>query len=227
MSIVDDPARGDASSPPLPSTVAGTTIHELVIKKSRFITRLVHVTSVDEADAVIAAIRKEFWDARHHCVAMVLGTHADQQRSNDDGEPSGTAGIPMLEVLRHRHVTDVVAVVTRYFGGVLLGAGGLVRAYSGAVAETLDVAPIIRREELVELALPVPFAEAGRVEHVVRTWLAAHDGVLAGVDYDAEALFTVLIPPRLLSGFTAELAAATSGTVEPLERGRRIADVPV
>ncbi len=87
------------------------------------------VPSVAAADAVVARVRKEHWDARHHCVALVVGPHADQQRSTDDGEPSGTAGIPMLEVLRHRHVTDVVAVVTRYFGGVLLGAGGLVRAY--------------------------------------------------------------------------------------------------
>lgn len=209
----------------LPSTVAGVTIHEVVVKKSRFITRLAHVASIEEADAVIAAIRKEFWDARHHCVAMVLGTHADQQRSSDDGEPSGTAGIPMLEVLRHRNVTDVVAVVTRYFGGVLLGAGGLVRAYSGAVAQTLDLAPAVRREVLVELALPVPFAEAGRIEHVLRTWLAAHDGVLEGVEYGAEALFTVLVPPRLLDGFVADLAAATSGAVEAVELGRRIADV--
>lgn len=215
-----------AADVPLPSTVAGTTLHETVVKKSRFLTRLVHVTSVEAADEVVAAARKEHWDARHHCVALVVGTCADQQRSTDDGEPSGTAGVPMLEVLRHRGVTDVVAVVTRYFGGVLLGAGGLVRAYSGAVAETLERAPHVRRVVLEELAVAVPFADAGRVENLLRTWTAAHDAVLEGVTYDTEALFAVLVPPRLRATFDADLAAATSGAVEAVALGRRVADVP-
>jgi len=216
----------DVPATTLPSTVAGATTDELVVKKSRFLTRVVHVTTVDEADAVVAAARKEHWDARHHCVAMILGTHADQQRSTDDGEPSGTAGVPMLEVLRHRGLTDVVAVVTRYFGGVLLGAGGLVRAYSGAVAQALDLAPLVRREVLAELVVAVPFADAGRVEHVLRTWVAAHDGVLEDVSYGSDATFTVLVPPRLRATFDADLAAATSGAVEAVELGTRIADVP-
>src|SRR5690606_25870260 len=109
---------------------------------------------------------------RHHCVAVVLGVHADTQRSSDDGEPSGTAGVPMLEVLRHRRTTDVLAVVTRYFGGVLLGAGGLVRAYSGAVTAALDDAErrglVIGRRHLVEVTLDAPHAEAGRLEHLLR-----------------------------------------------------------
>ncbi len=98
---------------PLPSTIAAPVEHELVIKKSRFLTLLHPVASVAEAESVIASVRKEHWDARHHCTALVVGTHADQQRSSDDGEPSGTAGIPMLEVLRHRHVTDLAAVLRR------------------------------------------------------------------------------------------------------------------
>ncbi|WP_242493789.1 IMPACT family protein [Sanguibacter massiliensis] len=223
MSNADDPARRAAA---LPSTVAGTTLDELVIKKSRFLTRIVHVTTVEDADAVVAAARKELWDARHHCVAMVLGTHADQQRSTDDGEPSGTAGVPMLEVLRHRGLTDVVAVVTRYFGGVLLGAGGLVRAYSGAVAQALDLAPLVRRSVLVELLVAVPFADAGRVEHVLRTWVAAHDSVLDDVSYGADASFTVLVPPHLRTTFDADLAATTAGSVEAIELGTRIASIP-
>jgi len=121
---------GDEVAPRYPSTIAGPVEHELVVKKSRFLALVRPVADVPEADAVVAAVRKKHWDARHHCVALVVGPHAEQQRSTDDGEPSGTAGVPMLEVLRRRDLTDLVVVVTRYFGGVLLGAGGLVRAYS-------------------------------------------------------------------------------------------------
>ncbi len=209
----------------LPSTVAGTTVHELVIKKSRFIARAVHVESVAEADAVVAAVRKEFWDARHSCVALVVGTHADQQRSSDDGEPSGTAGIPMLEVLRHRGMTDVVTVVTRYFGGILLGAGGLVRAYSSAVSETLDRAPIVRRALLDEVLVDVPHAEAGRIEHVLRDWVTHHDAVLEDVAYAATVTFTLLVPARSRAALDTALATASAGTLEALHVGTRVADL--
>ncbi|MHA7132978.1 YigZ family protein [Oerskovia turbata] len=219
------PAPSPASSP-LPSTVARPVEHELVIKKSRFLTLVHPVATVTDADAVIARIRKEHWDARHHCTALVVGAHADQQRSNDDGEPSGTAGIPMLEVLRHRHVTDVVAVVTRYFGGVLLGAGGLVRAYSNAVSETLDRAPMLRREVMVEVSVDVPHAEAGRIGNVLHEWCASHAAVLDGADYGAAATFRLLVPPTWLAALDADLAAASAGTLAPAVGDSRIVDVP-
>lgn len=218
-----DPLRDEA---PLPSTVARPVEHELVIKKSRFIALLHPVTSVADAEAVIARVRKEHWDARHHCTALVVGTHADQQRSSDDGEPSGTAGIPMLEVLRHRYVTDVVAVVTRYFGGILLGAGGLVRAYSNAVSETLDLAPVVRREVMIEVAVDVPHAEAGRIGNVLHEWCQSHGAVLEGTDYAAAAIFRLLVPPAQLAPLEADLASASSGTLSPSVGDRRIVDVP-
>ncbi|MBE7700379.1 YigZ family protein [Oerskovia sp. Sa1BUA8] len=211
---------------PLPSTVARPVEHELVVKKSRFITLLHPVTSVADAEAVIARVRKEHWDARHHCTALVVGTHADQQRSSDDGEPSGTAGIPMLEVLRHRHVTDVVAVVTRYFGGVLLGAGGLVRAYSNAVSETLDMAPMLRREIMVEVTVEVPHADAGRMGNVLHEWCQTHGAVLEGTDYAGSAVFRLLVPPARLGALDADGAAAASGTLSPAVGDSRIVDVP-
>lgn len=223
------PARSPGSAggdPPLPSTVARPVEHELVVKKSRFITLLHPVTTVAAAEAVIARVRKEHWDARHHCTALVVGTHADQQRSSDDGEPSGTAGIPMLEVLRHRRVTDVVAVVTRYFGGVLLGAGGLVRAYSNAVSETLDLAPILRREVMVEVTVEVPHAEAGRIGNVLHEWCATHGAVLEGADYATRAVFRLLVPPAQLVPLEADLASASSGTLSPAVGDRRVVDVP-
>lgn len=215
-----------AGSGPLLSTIAGTTVHEIVIKKSRFITRLVHVTTTDEAEAAIAAVRKEFWDARHNCVALVVGPGGEQQRSSDDGEPSGTAGVPMLEVLRHRGLTDVVAVVTRYFGGVLLGAGGLVRAYSSSVSQALDAAMIVRREMRAEVAVAVSHADAGRLENVLREWAIVHGGTFCPVVYDAGATFTLLVPPARLASLDEAVASATAGATEAEVRGWQVTDVP-
>jgi uncharacterized YigZ family protein len=215
----------------LPGTIARPVDHEVVIKKSRFLAHLAPVASVAEADAVIARLRKELWDARHHCVAMVLGTHADQARSSDDGEPSGTAGVPMLEVLRRRNVTDLVAVVTRYFGGVKLGAGGLVRAYSGAVAAALDVAAgsgaLLRRELLHEVTVDVPHGDAGRIDNVLRDWASSHGSVMEPPVYDAVAHLRLLVPARELGTLSADVAAASAGALSPAVGDARAVDVPV
>jgi uncharacterized YigZ family protein len=215
----------------LPSTIARPVDHEVVIKKSRFVAHLSPAGSVAEADAVIARLRKELWDARHHCVAMVLGTHADQARSSDDGEPGGTAGVPMLEVLRHRGVTDVVAVVSRWFGGVKLGAGGLVRAYSGAVAGGLDVAAasgaLLRRELLYEVEVPVPHGDAGRIDNVLRDWASSHGSVMEPPAYDAVAHLRLLVPEEQLGALTADVAAASAGALSPAVGDARVVDVPV
>ena len=111
---------------------------EITEKKSRFIADIRPVSTEEEALAFIEEIRKKYWDARHHCYAYILGERGQQSRCSDDGEPSQTAGRPMLDVLTGEGLTDVCAVVTRYFGGTLLGTGGLVRAYSGAVKEGLS-----------------------------------------------------------------------------------------
>ena len=215
----------------LPRTIARPVDHELVIKKSRFLAHLAPVGSVAEADAVIARLRKELWDARHHCVAMVLGTRADQARSSDDGEPSGTAGVPMLEVLRHRGVTDLVAVVTRYFGGVKLGAGGLVRAYSGAVAAALDDAAtsgvLLRRELLREVEVPVPHADAGRIDNMLRDWASGHGSVMEPPSYGAVAHLRLLVPQDELAALAADVAAASAGVLSPEVGDARVVDVPV
>jgi len=209
---------GDEVVPRYPSTIAAPVEHELVVRKSRFLALVHPVADVAEADAVVAAVRKRHWDARHHCVALVVGPHADQQRSTDDGEPSGTAGVPMLEVLRRRELTDLVAVVTRYFGGVLLGAGGLVRAYSTATSEALDRATVVRRSAATRVTVDVPHADAGRLHGVLRDWADGHDAALADVAYGATARFTLLVPPAALDAFDAALAAATAGALRA-ERG--------
>ncbi|MDQ7992129.1 MAG: YigZ family protein [Propionicimonas sp.] len=210
----------------LPSTIAARVEHELVVKKSRFIATVVPVAGVGEADAEIAAVRRQRWDARHHCVALVVGRHADQQRSSDDGEPSGTAGVPMLEVLRHRGLTDLVAIVTRYFGGVLLGAGGLVRAYSSAVSGALDEARLVRRAVLTEVTLDVPHGDAGRVDNWLREWASGHGGVLDDPVWTDLARFSLLVPPEGLGPLAADLAAFSAGSLVAVAGAERVVDVP-
>lgn len=196
-----------------PDTIADAVTRELVVKKSRFIAQVAPVGSAVEAEAIIAAIRKRDWDARHHCVAMVLGASGGRARSSDDGEPSGTAGVPMLEVLRRRELTDVVAVVTRYFGGTKLGAGGLIRAYSTAIAQALDQATPMHRRRLQQLSVQVRHADAGRIEHFLRDWLRGRGGSLGEITYGAAARFEVWMPPPELARFGDDLAAVSAGAL--------------
>ncbi len=210
-----------------PDSIAAAVEHEIVIKKSRFIAHAIPARSVPDADAAIAGIRTQYWDARHNCTAMITGVRGDQARSSDDGEPSGTAGMPMLEVLRRRGLTDLVVVVTRYFGGVKLGAGGLVRAYSSAVSEALDRAAIIHRRELVAVSVEVPHTDAGRYENLMRDWAARHDAVMDETGYGARgALLGVRVSPELLDRFDADLAAASAGLVAARRGEVSVIDVP-
>lgn len=210
-----------------PATIATAVDHELIIKKSRFLAHVAPVSSPEEADEVIAAIKKQYWDARHNCSAQVTGLRGDRARSSDDGEPSGTAGMPMLEVLRRRELTDVVAVVTRYFGGVKLGAGGLVRAYSSAVSEALDLAALQDRMLLSQATVAVPHAEAGRIDNALREWVGGHGAVLGETAYAADAVFEVWAPAGELPTLEADVAAWSAGACHPLVTGAdRVVDVP-
>ncbi|WEK61311.1 MAG: YigZ family protein [Candidatus Microbacterium colombiense] len=208
-----------------PATIADAVEHEIVIRKSRFLTLVAPVGSVDEADAVIAGIRKRAWDANHNCTAMITGLLGDQARSSDDGEPSGTAGVPMLEVLRRRELTDVVAVVTRYFGGVKLGAGGLVRAYSTAVSETLDLTALVHRKALTQMTIDVSHADAGRYDNLLRDWVGHHGAALGEPSYGRLARLELWVPAPEIARLTADLAAASAGTVMPAVGAERIVDV--
>lgn len=210
-----------------PATIAAAVEHELVIRKSRFLTRIAPVSSVEEAEAVIARIRKQAWDANHNCSAMVTGLLGDQARSSDDGEPSGTAGIPMLEVLRRRELTDVVAVVTRYFGGVKLGAGGLVRAYSSAVSEALDRATLVRRAALRQVTIEVPHGDAGRIDNLLREWAVSHGATLGETTYAATVVLELWVPESALPRLADDLAAASAGSLTPVPGIERIVDLPV
>lgn len=211
-----------STGPPLDS-IAEVVRVEQVVTRSRFIATLAPVGDASTADATIAEVRRRFHDARHHATAMVLGADGQRQRSNDDGEPAGTAGAPMLAVLRGARLTDVVAVVTRYFGGTLLGAGGLVRAYGGAVSAAVDAAPRLVRRPVVRFAVRVGHADAGRLEHRLRTWARDRAVDVGEGAYDADgAVFEVVVP----DGDDPALAAALAGsgidhTIAEVDRGLR------
>lgn len=191
-------------------TVAGSAVAETEVKRSRFLCRVEPVTSEEQARAVVEEERRRRWDARHHCSAFVVGPSAEVQRSSDDGEPSGTAGAPMLEVLRGRGLSDVVAVVTRHFGGVLLGAGGLVRAYSDAVRAGLAGAGVAERRLLRLYDVRVDHATAARLENDLRSRGVA----VLGADYTDRVTLHV---GAAMGEDLGELLGALSGGAVPAE----------
>jgi uncharacterized YigZ family protein len=204
-------------------TIATAGEAEVEAKRSHFRCTLERVEDEASARAVVDRLRTQHWDARHHCSAFVIGPPPGAvERSSDDGEPSGTAGAPMLEVLRGHGVSDVVAVVTRWFGGTLLGAGGLVRAYGDAVRAALEVSGTLERRLLRELELELGHTDAGRVESELRSRgvavldTAYTDSVVlrVGVDPDQELRLHQLV---------AEL---TGGTAQAVVAGERWVDVP-
>ena len=203
-------------------TVARDGEAEIEVKRSRFLCTVVRVEQEADARAVVERLRKQHWDARHHCSAFLLGPDAEVQRSSDDGEPAGTAGAPMLEVLRGHEVSDVVAVVTRWFGGVLLGAGGLVRAYGDAVRAGLAEVGTVRRDLLTLHDLEVSHADAGRVETDLRT----RGVTVLGADYADAVTLHVAVPADQLEQWPALVAELTSGAGQAVEVGTRWVDVP-
>lgn len=195
---------------------------EIEVKRSRFLCTLARVSTEEAARTVVDGLRKRHWDAAHHCSAFVLGPDAGVQRSSDDGEPAGTAGAPMLEVLRGREVSDVVAVVTRWFGGVLLGTGGLIRAYSDAVRAGLDEVGLVARELLMEYTLELDHATAGKVEADLR----ARGVQVLDTTYSAAATLRLGVPRERSEELGALVAELTGGTVEPVPAGSTWVDTP-
>jgi len=199
----------------MPHTLAPgpDVVVETEVKHSRF---LAAVRRVDTADAALAFVdeqRRLYPDARHHCWAFVVGDDpsARAERSSDDGEPGGTAGIPMLQVLHHRDLVNVAVVVTRWFGGIKLGAGGLVRAYSGAVATALDEAPLVERRQQEKFTLSIDHGEAGRVEAELR----GRGVAVLDVAYADRVVLTVAGRERSeLEGWVASLTSGV-GELEP------------
>lgn len=176
-------------------------------KKSRFIATLRPVTSEEEAAAFIAEIKKKYWDARHNCSAYIIGKRGEITRCSDDGEPSGTAGRPMLEVLTGSGVTNVAVVVTRYFGGTLLGTGGLVRAYTQAVKAGLDNSVIGTVTEGVELEVIADYNDAEKVKYL----LSQKNIEPVKTEYSADVTLILQVPSDDADSIEKEITETTAG----------------
>ena len=180
---------------------------EIEEKKSRFICHVQPVETEEEAVAFINAKKKEYWDARHNCSAFVIGRNAELTRCSDDGEPPGTAGRPMLEVLLNEGIRNIAVVVTRYFGGVLLGTGGLVRAYQSAVKEGLLNSRIIEKRTGIRAVLTTDYTIAGKLQYI----FDKNKYTVLEAKYDESVTFTLVIPEEEWNRAVKDITEATSG----------------
>ncbi|WP_406388400.1 YigZ family protein [Streptomyces sp. NBC_00887] len=202
-------------------TVARAGVHETEVNRSRFLCALAPAATEQEAQEFVARIRKEHPTASHNCFAYVIGADASVQKASDDGEPGGTAGVPMLQMMMRREVRYAVAVVTRYYGGVKLGAGGLIRAYGGAVGEALDTLGTITRQRFRLATVTVDHQRAGKLENDLRaTGRSVHD-----VRYAEAVTIEIGIPDADIEDFRVWLADATAGSATLELGGEAYGDV--
>ena len=183
---------------------------EFTEKRSRFIGHLLPVETEEQAREFIAQMKKKYYDARHNCWCYLIGR--DVLRYGDDGEPQGTAGQPMLNVFQRENVTNVVCVVTRYFGGILLGAGGLVRAYAHGAKIALDAAGRSMKRVWTNVYLPCPYSWYERI----KLEIAAFDGIIKNTDFGADVSFDLLLPETQSQPFLARVLDLSAGTIEGL-----------
>ncbi len=188
------------------TTVGQPSSIEFTIHKSRFIGRCFPLQNEEEALFELAEVRKRHWDATHNCYAYALGPSFETARFSDDGEPGGTAGLPMLEVLKSRGVTDALVVATRYFGGVLLGAGGLVRAYARTAAEAVSSAGVVHMRPAQRVEIQVEYARYGAVEGYVRQ---SAGGVAC--EFQEDVLISAMVRSERMDAFLKEIAERTDG----------------
>ena len=180
---------------------------EIIEKKSRFIATVRPVKSEEEALAFIESMRKKYWNATHNCFAYVIGEHFQVQRCSDDGEPSGTAGKPMLYVLLGDEIHDVVVVVTRYFGGTLLGTGGLVRAYSGSTKEGLLASKVITKMHGQKLSVQTDYTGLGKIQYI----LGQRGISILNSVYTDKVELEVLLPEAEIGSVMSEIREGTNG----------------
>lgn len=186
---------------------AGPGEAEFVEKRSSFLGHVRMVESEEDAKAFVQAVKKEHYDARHNCWCYAIKD--GPTRYSDDGEPQGTAGVPMLEVFQRQGVTNFVCVVTRYFGGILLGAGGLLRAYTKSAKDALDVAGVAVVRRWVEMSIPCSYSLLERLK--LETESA--DGIITDIEYGADVTIKALLPEEGTEKFCDRVFDVTSGTV--------------
>ncbi|MBG9913048.1 IMPACT family member YvyE [Bacillus xiamenensis] len=188
-------------------TVKSRGEHEIVIEKSRFICHIQRAVSEEEAQAFIQSIKKQHWNATHNCSAYLIGEHDLIQKANDDGEPSGTAGVPMLEVLKKRKLKDTVVVVTRYFGGIKLGAGGLIRAYGKSVSEAINHVGIVERCLMRTMHTTIDYTWLGKVENELRV----SSFQLKDIHYAEDVIFETYVEETQKEQFIERMTELTNG----------------
>ncbi|QIZ10616.1 YigZ family protein [Priestia megaterium] len=191
-------------------TVKQTGEHEIIIQKSRFIAHIKRTESEAEAQEFIQTLKKKYWDATHNCSAYLIGEHDQIQKANDDGEPSGTAGVPILEVLKKRKLKDTVVVVTRYFGGIKLGAGGLIRAYGKATSEGLDAVGIVERRLMRVCHVKIDYSWLGKIENELRSSIY----ILKNIQYQENVEIEVFVEEENQPAFTEWMIELTNGQAD-------------
>lgn len=191
-------------------TIRENGVHEIEIKKSRFICHLRRVKSEEEAQSFIEEIKKEHWKATHNCSAYTIGMNDEIQRAHDDGEPSGTAGVPMLEIFLKRELKNVAAVVTRYFGGTKLGAGGLIRAYGGAVNDAVNYIGVVERQLQQLIDVTVTYSQSGKVENALRE----ANYMIQEIVYTENITYQCVIPLENKEKFIEDVTNWTSAQAE-------------
>ena len=193
------------------------------IKKSRFICHAKHVYNEEEARNFITAIKKEHYKATHNCSAFIIGEHSEIKRTSDDGEPSGTAGVPMLGVLENHNLTNVCVVVTRYFGGIKLGAGGLIRAYAGSVALAVKEIGIIEIKEQAGIAIQMSYAQYQEYSNFPKE----HDLMELETNFTDQVDTMIYVDKEEKENIKAALVEFFNGKVTLTEQGLREVEVPV
>ena len=183
---------------------------EYIINRSRFIGRCFPVTSEEAALSLLGDIRKKHWDATHNCFAYRIGETASIARFSDDGEPGGTAGMPIMDVLRSKELTDVLVVVTRYFGGVLLGAGGLVRAYSRSAADAVAEAGIVSYIPAKQLSISMDYSRYGGMEQYIRSTVQVED-----VEFMENVTMRITVAGERLDAFIKDITERSDGRCIP------------
>jgi len=183
---------------------------EYIINRSRFIGRCFPVTSEEAALSLLGDIRKKHWDATHNCFAYRIGETASIARFSDDGEPGGTAGMPIMDVLRSKELTDVLVVVTRYFGGVLLGAGGLVRAYSRSAADAVSEAGIVSYIPAKQLSISMDYSRYGAMEQYIRSTVQVED-----VEFMENVTMRITVAGERLDAFIKDITERSDGRCIP------------
>ncbi|GEL14637.1 YigZ family protein [Pediococcus cellicola] len=203
-------------------TITQNDQHELDIKKSRFIANGFRIKTEQEATKFIAEIKSLHHKANHHCFAYMLGVDDHIQRASDDGEPSGTAGVPILEVLQKNHVHNTLVVVTRYFGGIKLGAGGLIRAYSNATSQLLEQTGLVNRVEQTLLHLTITYAQLDQLTH----WLKTHAYQIQDTKYTDQVVVAVAVTTHDVDSFQEALKNLFRGQIAFQPQGTQYNEIP-